>query len=349
MKVDELIRADAEVIAKSDIDWDTLTGKTVLISGATGYVSQYVVHALMMRNELKNSDIKVIAMCRSKEKADARFSQYYDSANFRLLIQDIFDEVNIEDGIDYIIHTASPAGLVVSNRNPVETFKVNVMGCDNLLALAEKKRAQVLLFSSVDVYGKGLEGRFIESTLGQLDTTDIRNVYAYGKRAAENLAICYTQRGVSVKIVRPSQIMGGGIALNDGRIHIDFISQILDNNKIILKGDGSPVRSFIYMTDAITGILTVLTKGESGQAYNVCNEDGELSVLDFAKVMAACVKQQVDIDFNMETRKNNAEVKHAISVVTASSVKLRSLGWRPIVSTEEACKKMLSYYGVETK
>ena len=235
-----------------------------------------------------------------------------------------------------------------SNINPVETFKVNVLGCDNLLMLAEKKKAEFLLFSSVDVYGKIGEKRFVESQLGFLDTMDVRNVYAYSKRASENLCVCYRQRGVRVKIVRPTQIMGGGVALDDGRIHIDFISQILNQHRIVLKGDGSQVRSFLYMTDAITGILTVLTDGEDGQTYNVSNEDAEASVWEFARIMSSCAKEQIDIERSMEADKYDVEVEHAVSYVTASSEKLRSLGWMPRISLEDACKNMMNYYGIET-
>ena len=142
--------------------------------------------------------------------------------------------------------------------------------------------------------------------------------------------------------------MGGGIALDDGRIHIDFISQILNQHRIMLKGDGSPVRSFLYMTDAITGILTVLTDGQDGQVYNISNEDAEVSVLEFARIISSCAKEQIDIERSMETDKYDVEVKHAVSYVTASSEKLRSLGWMPRISLEDACKNMMHYYGIET-
>lgn len=349
MQMEDLINQDSEIIANSDINWAKINQKTVLISGATGYVTQYIIHAFLKRNDLYGSGIKVIAFCRNKIKADERFSQYYNRPDFELLIQDIYKRLEIEEDIHYIIHAASPAGVVTSNINPVETFKVNVFGCDNLLTLAEKKKAEFLLFSSVDIYGRVEEGRLTESQIGALDTTDIRNVYAYAKRASENLCICYTQRGVRVKIVRPTQIMGGGISQDDGRIHIDFISQILREHKIVLKGDGSPVRSFIYITDAIIGILTVLTNGEIGQAYNVCNENAEVSVLEFARIMAGCAKEKIGIEFDMEARKKNVEVKHALSIVTASSEKLRALGWNPHVPIEEACRKMMTYYGIEIK
>ena len=344
----QLIDEDSEVIANSDIDWGVLKNKTILVSGATGYVTQFLIQAMLKKNDLGDTNIKIIALCRSQAKADERFGEYYGRKDFELLVCDIQEEILVEQPIDFIIHTASPAGLVNSNKDPVETFKVNVWGADNLLRLAEKKQAEFLLFSSVDIYGKMGNSRFVESELGHLDTTDIRNVYAYGKRAAENLAVCYMSRGVTIKIVRPTQIMGGGIDLADGRIHIDFISQLIKNRKIVLKGDGTPIRSFIYMTDAITGILTVMTKGENGNAYNICNEDAEASVLAFAQIMADSCKEKAEIAFNYETRKKDKEVLHAVSVVTASSEKLRGLGWRPKVSIAEACRKMLAYYDVET-
>ena len=348
MKNKSLIDKDSEIIANSNIDWSLLENKTILVSGATGYVTQFLIHAILQKNDMAQTNIKIIALCRNKSKADCRFSDYYGRKDFELLIKDIQSEIVVEQKIDFIIHAASPAGLVISNKNPVETFKVNVFGADNLLQLAEKKQAEFLLVSSVDIYGRGVDSRFVESKLGYLDTTDIRNVYACAKRAAENLAVCYMSRGVKVKIVRPTQIMGGGIALDDGRLHIDFISQILKNKKIVLKGDGTPIRSFIYVTDAIIGILTVMIKGENGNAYNICNEGAEVSVLEFANIMANSCKDVVNIEFNYETRKSDKEVLHAISVVTASSEKLRMLGWKPQISIEKACKKMLAYYDVKT-
>ncbi len=340
----ELYDKDARIIANSDIDWNILVNKTILISGATGYVPQYFVHAFMKKNDMNNTNIKVIAFCRNKSKADDRFKDYYGRNDFELLIGDIFGSINIDTKIDYIIHGASPAGLVKSNINPVDTFKVNVFGADNLLQLAEKNHAEFILLSSVDVYGKGNGERFTEDKLETLDTLDIRNVYSYGKRAAENLAVCYMSKGVTVKIVRPTQIMGGGVELDDGRLHIDFISQMLSNNRIVLKGDGSPVRSFIYVTDAITAILLVMTKGLNGNAYNISNEALECSVLELAEIMAGQSDNHVEVAFNYATRNSDKEVLHAVSVVTAASTKIRELGFVPKISLEEACKKMINYY-----
>lgn len=346
----KMLSLDAEEIAKSDIDWDKLAGKTILISGATGYVPQYIVHGIMKHNDLYGSNIKLIALCRSREKSELRFSDYLERSDFTLLIQNITAKVEYDGPIHYILHAASPAGIINSNKDPLTTFKVNVDGCSMLLDLAEKKNASFLLFSSVDVYGRNEGGeRFTEDYSGALDPLNPRNIYASAKRASEALCMCYAERGVNAKIVRPTQIMAGGIPLDDGRLHIDFISQIINGNKIVLKGDGSPIRSFIYITDAITGILTVLINGKSGNAYNISNIDAEASVLEFAKAMADCAAENVEISYNMATRNNDPAVKHAVSVVTANSDKLCSLGWKPKVSLIEACRKMMQYYNIDVK
>lgn len=341
---------DAAAIARSEIDWKKFHGKTVLVAGASGYVPQYFVHGFLARNNLYGEQIQVIALCRNEEKAKRRFGAYLDREDFQLLIGDVLNEEQIPTHVDYIIDAASPAGVKISNEKPVATFEANVLGCRNLLRLAQRDGAELLYLSSIDIYGKLEEERFVENRTGILEPLDVRNVYASAKRAAESLCVCYSQGGAVSRIVRPSQIMGGGIALDDGRLHIDFISQLLKGGRIVLKGDGTPVRSFIYVTDAIIGMLYVMTKGKNGEAYNVCMEEGEASVYELAQLMAAQMKgSQAEISFNLETRKHDPAVKHAVSRVCGSSEKLRGLGWSPSISLTETCRRMMKYYGLELR
>ncbi|MCM1268983.1 MAG: NAD(P)-dependent oxidoreductase, partial [Bacteroidales bacterium] len=230
----------------------------------------------------------------------------------------------------------------------VATFDANVTGCRNLLEFARVKHAELLFLSSVDVYGKySCKERLREEKLGELDSLNTRNVYSCAKRAAETLCACYSDSGVPCKIVRPSQILAGGIGLDDGRLHIDFIAQMLKGDEIVLKGDGSPRRSFLYVTDAIIGMLTVLLEGESGAAYNVCTEDGEASVLELAQTMASLVTdRKVRISYDMEARAKDPAVTNVVSAVCGSSDKIAALGWKANVSLTEACKRMMTYYGV---
>ncbi|MCI8550078.1 MAG: NAD-dependent epimerase/dehydratase family protein [Lachnospiraceae bacterium] len=345
--MNRILKEDAKVIAQTLVNWEKFHNKTILIAGANGYVPQHFVHGFLMRNTLYQENIHVVALCRNERKAKERFGEYLDRKDFTLVIGDVLEEMKFEKKLDFIIDAASPAGVKASNENPVATFEANVMGCGNLLKLAQYHHAEFLYLSSVDIYGKKEEERFIEDRPGILDSLDVRNVYAEAKRAAENLCVCYGQKGVVCKIVRPGQIMGGGIAPGDGRLHIDFISQILKTDKIILKGDGTPVRTFIYITDAIAGMLSVMDRGNAGEAYNICAETGETSVLGLARLMAGQVKSRnISVEFNEETRKTDPAVRHAVSRVCASSEKLRGLGWNPQISLEESCRRMMDYYQV---
>ena len=342
-----IIQEDAQAIANSDLYWDKLNGKTVLISGANGYVPSYFVHAFIARNDMYNEKIKVIALCRNEKKAEVRFSEYLERDDFKLLIQDVCEPIVLNEEVHFFIHAASPAGVRISNIDPVATFYANVLGCKQMLELSKKNKTEgFLLLSSIDVYGKPeTKRRFIESDNFMLDSLNPRNVYACAKRAAESLCTCYyVQYKTPVIIARPSQIMGPGIALDDGRLHADFISQMLTRDTIILKSDGTAVRTFIYITDAVIGMLVALTKGVYGEAYNVADENGELSVFGIAQLMASLeTEKKVDVVFDYEKR-NAPEVTHALSVVTADAGKLRLLGWQPKYIPKETAERTLRYF-----
>jgi nucleoside-diphosphate-sugar epimerase len=277
---------------------------------------------------------------------------YADRADFSFLFQDVCQPTPYQGEIHYFIHAASPAGIKERHADPVATFMANVQGCANMLKLALHNPCQgFLLLSSVDVYGKmpGAD-RLKESDCGTLDTINPRNAYANGKRAAESLcAACFAKHKLPIKIVRPFQIVGPGLKLDDGRLHIDFIAQMLAGDKIVLKGDGTAKRTFLYMTDAISGMLTVLSMGVPGEVYNVVDESGEASVMELARLMAALVAdRKIAVAFDYEQR-NTIEVTSAPSIVTGSSDKIKTLGWYPEISLRDGAKRMMKYYGLTTE
>ena len=345
----EIINEDAKQIAEAKLDWSKLEGKTVFIAGATGYVPQNFVHGLLKRNDLFDSQIKVIALCRNKEKANYRFGEYNDRKDFEIIIQDVCEPINYKGKIDYIIHAASPAGIKHSFDDYMVTYRTNVIGCDNLIQLANQNKAVILFISSIDIYGKSENiKRFEEDMIGFINPLDDRAIYANAKRACETFCLAYAKNGGKSVIVRPSQILGNGIPLDDGRLHIDFINQMLKGNKITLKGDGAPIRSFIYVVDAITGILTAMLNGNSGEAYNIMDERNELSVLQLAELMASQIKdRKILIEYDMESRKNNPEVTKVVNVVCGCSEKIKDLGWKPLYDAKTACHRMMEFYGLE--
>lgn len=350
--MNKIISEDVINIIEDRLPFNNFYGKTVLISGANGYVPAYFVHAFIALNKYKDAGIRILALCRNKERAEDRFSEYMDRDDFELVVQDVCEPIDISEEINIFIHAASPAGIKKRHEDPVNTFLSNVRGAENMLELAGKNPCDYFLFlSSVDVYGRmNNNDRLKESDSGYLDPLNIRNVYSCSKRAAESLCKAYQVKyNLPIYIVRPFQIMGPGPELNDGRLHIDFISQILGKKQIILKSDGTAVRSFMYISDAIKAMFYVMLKGNPGEAYNIVSETGEASVKELADLMAENVDgQDITVKFDYEQRET-IEVTGALSIVTGDSTKIRSLGWTCNLALAEGSVRMMEFYGISCR
>ncbi|MBO6209663.1 MAG: NAD-dependent epimerase/dehydratase family protein, partial [Schwartzia sp.] len=150
-----IIHDDAMRIISEGIPFEKLYGKTVLISGANGYVPAYFVHTFVALNDYKNANIHIIALCRSRERAESRFSEYMGRDDFEILLQDVCERIDAGRDIHIFVHAASPAGIRKRHENPVNTFLANVKGAENMLELAKRNPCEYFLFlSSVDIYGK---------------------------------------------------------------------------------------------------------------------------------------------------------------------------------------------------
>ncbi len=349
--MDKIIYDDVRTILSSDIPFERFYGKTILISGANGYVPAYFVHTFLALNDDRGANTKVLALCRNGKKAKSRFSGYIGRKDFKIIVQDVCDPIEVGEVVHAYIHAASPAGVEKRYEDPVNTFLANVKGAENMLDSAVDNPCEYFLFlSSVDVYGR-VEGcqRLREDACGCLDPLDMRNVYSCGKRAAETLCKAYQVKyNLPLFIVRPVQIIGPGLELDDGRLHIDFISQMLKGDNITLKSDGMALRAFMYITDAITAMLTIMFKGKSGEAYNVVCESGEASVRGLADIMASAVRDRdIKIVYDYGQR-DSIEVKGALPSVVGDSSKLAGLGWKPKLSLSEGASRMVAYYGLST-
>lgn len=343
--ISSIIREDIETILEEDLPWEKFKGKTILITGANGFLPAYLSYVFIYLNKLKNYHINLILLCRNKDRAETKFNDYLNS-NVQLLIHDVNQPIIIDQNIDVIIHAASQASPKFYGVDPVGTINANIIGTSNLLKLGcEKKCENFLYFSSSEVYGisNNYGNPISENDYGFLDPTNVRACYGEGKRAGETLCVSWMhQYGVPVKIVRPFHTYGPGMDLSDGRVYADFISDIVNSRDIVMKSDGLAVRAFCYLKDATLGFLYILLKGQNGQAYNLGNISGQSSIIDLAEKVVALFPEKKLKLIKKEADQNY--IKSLVNINLPNAAKLCNLGWSPTTSIDNGFKRtVLSY------
>ena len=251
-----------------------LNNKTILITGSNGFLGKAFVSRLSANSKLVLLDNFIVPnkICNVENNIFIQGS-----------VNKLPEELK-QYKFDYIINAAGIASPHWYNKFQLETLEINLDGTRNILNLAKDNNAEVLVFSSSEVYGTPLEGNVPtkESYIGQVPTLTKRSAYDIGKLVTETLSYIYHNEGVNVKIVRPFNFVGPGLSANDGRVLPNFISKVLKDEDLIIYGDGNQTRTFCHITDAIEGCLKVLTNGKSGEAYNIGNSNNEISMLNFA-------------------------------------------------------------------
>ena len=342
-----MILEDFNQIKNSSIDWNRFANKTILITGANGFLPAYMVETLLLLNNdiLKYSPCKVIALVRNEKHTKERFSNYLSDENLKIIVQDVANQININEKIDYIIHAASPASPKYYNIDPVGVIMPNVLGTKNTLELARKNNIEgYLYFSSGEVYGQLNDGEVInEDKYGYLDPTTVRACYGESKRMGENLCVSYGhQYNIPVKIVRPFHTYGPGMKLDDGRVFADFVKNIVNNEDIEMKSDGSATRAFCYLADATVGFFKILLEGKNNNAYNLANSNGVISIKDLATELVNMFPEKGLKAIFAEQNKDYLQ-----SPVKGNSVdtsKLESLDWKATTTIRDGFKKTIRSY-----
>ena len=344
-----IILKDMQSIAETNRFLELLKNKTLLISGANGFLPAYMVQFLLYLNTNQNAGIKVIALVRNLEKAKTRFKEFLLEPGLKFLVQDVTSPIEISETIHFIVHAASQASPKFYGIDPVGTCLANTQGTINMLNLAKEKKVESFLyFSSGEVYGTvdDSEIPISEDTIGKVDPLNLRSCYAESKRAGENMSICwFHQFGVPAKIVRPFHTYGPGLSLDDGRIFADFISDVVHGRNIQLKSDGSATRGFCYLADATVGFFAALLLGKNGEAYNI-GGSREISMKDLADIMSGLFpEKKLKVIRTQQT--NNDYLASKFSRVVPSISKAKDhLNWEPQISVEEGFRRaVLSFEG----
>lgn len=317
------------------IDTDELSGKTFLVTGATGMVGVMLIDVLM-----KLPHTKVIAVGRSKAKAQNRLGEYYDNSNFNFIEQDVQVPFSEDLKVDYIIPLASNTHPMAYSQYPIETMLINIEGARNALDLAVSSNATVIYPSSVEIYGNSEEGHFfVENSNGKLNLANSRACYTESKRSCEALCQSYkSERNVKIKIVRLCRIFGPTMLMSDTKASSQFIIKAINNEDIVLKSEGNQYFSYIYVVDAVAAILYVLLKGQDGEAYNISNLDTNVHLKDFANQCALYNNRKVLFDLPSEAEKKGFSIASTAILVNN---KLLSLGFDSKYNFEDAIRRTI--------
>ena len=346
--VKKSVYADLLEIASSNADWEKLKNSTVLITGAAGFIGYYLVVSLLLRNDLHNDGITVLALVRNEEKAKEKFGNLLERGDLQLCVQDVTKRIKA-DRADYVIHAASQASNIQFETDPVGTINANLLGTENVLDFAKNNDAKAtLIVSSLKVYGilYGEKQTISEEDIGYLDFTSYKNCYAMGKRASETLAASYYKEcGMNIKLARPSYIYGAS-SLDDDRVWAQFIANIVRGQDILLKSNGAANRSFCYVSDTVTALLFVLLNGENVFPYNISNEASNTTIRNFAKT--ACeVFPERNLQLVFANPQDAQEPRTILSPLTQvpeilCNARLKALGWEPKVNLCEGIRRSVA-------
>lgn len=339
----ELYKEDIKLVGNKNYPWEKLKDKTVLISGATGLLGSFLVDVIKYRNQNHQMNCKVYVVCRNAERAKERFGANND------LIDIISTDINLPlndiktDRIDYIIHMASNTHPADYANDPIGTVLTNVIGTKNMLDVACKYNAKRCLFcSSVEVYGenRGDVKIFDEQYCGYIDSNTLRAGYPESKRCGEALCQAYIkQKTLDIVIARIARVYGPTVLSGDTKAVSQFIAKGVSSQNIVLKSQGTQYYSYIYVADAVSGLLTVLFNGMNGEAYNIADNASDIMLKDLAELIADTVGTEVVFELPDETE--IAGFSKA-TLARMDNAKIESIGWEANYNIEQGIKRTLS-------
>ncbi len=340
-----LYMEDVRRTAALPLPWEKLAGRRLLLSGGTGLLGSFLVDVLMTRSRLDGLGLRVTALGRSAGRASRRFEGSGYGEDFTFLAHDIRErlpESAAEEG-SIILHLASNTHPLQYSTDPVGTITTNILGLMHMLEAADRCHAARFAFaSSNEIYGenRGDTEFFREDSLGYIDCNTMRAGYPESKRCGEALCQAFrAQKGLEVVIPRFTRSYGPTMLDTDTKAISQFIRKGVAGEDIVLKSAGTQFYSYTYAADAVSGLLTVLLKGEDGEAYNIAEEHSDITLRDLAGLIAGISGGRVVFETP------DALEKAGYSTATKARLdgsKLAALGWKPAYDIEKGIRRTIS-------
>ena len=300
-----------------------------LVTGGSGFLGSHLCKKLLDNGE------EVICLDNFFTGRKENLKLCFQSTNFELIRHDITEPIKIE--VDKIWHLACPASPIHYQFNPIKTTKTSFMGTYNMLGLAKRVGAKILLASTSEVYGDPEEHPQTESYKGSVNTTGIRSCYDEGKRIAETLCSDYKRmHQVDIRIMRIFNTYGPHMRLDDGRVISNFIIQALRNEKITIYGDGKQTRSFCYVDDLING-MTLLMNSNYKNPINIGNPN-EFSIKQLGYLVKDLINPNLEFEFKKIPQDDPKQRKPSIQLAK------EILKWEPQTDLKEGLIKTINWF-----
>lgn len=321
---------DVKYVADLDLPWEKLQHKSIMISGATGLIGSMLIDVIMKKN-LDGLNCTVYALGRSKNRMKARFEYCFENSLFQFVEYDVNKKLiwNEMNQVDYVLHFASNTHPMQYATDPIGTITTNIIGVQNLLDFSVEHNVTRFVFaSSNEIYGenRGDVEKFNEEYCGYINCNTMRAGYPESKRCGEALCQAYkAQKNLDIVIPRLTRSYGPTLLNTDTKALSQFLHNGVAGENIVLKSAGIQYYSYLYVMDSVSGALTVLLKGESGNAYNIADAASDIMLKDLAAIIAKYVGKKVvfEIPEDVESAGYSRATKARID-----ARKLQQLGWK---------------------
>jgi UDP-glucuronate decarboxylase len=301
----------------------------ILVTGGAGFIGSHLIDRLIKEGH------DVICLDNFYTGAKRNIHKWANHPQFEAIRHDITEPIRLE--VDRIYHLACPASPVHYQYNPIKTVKVSFLGTLNMLGLAKRVKARILLASTSEVYGDPNVHPQTEEYHGNVNPIGIRSCYDEGKRIAETLAFDYhRQHDVEIRVARIFNTYGPRMLENDGRVVSNFIAQSLQGKALTVYGDGNQTRSFCYVSDLVDGLMKLMESDRTGP-INLGNPE-EYTILELAQKVRDKIAPEREIIFKPLPQDDPKQRKPDITKAT------NWLGWQPTISLETGLTETIAEF-----
>ena len=302
-----------------------------LVTGGAGFLGSHLCERLL------NDGYSVICVDNYYSSTKENIAHLLDNPRFEVIRHDVTFPLYIE--VDEIYHLACPASPIHYQRDPVQTTKTAVHGSINMLGLAKRTGAKILLTSTSEIYGDPLVHPQTEDYWGNVNPIGPRACYDEGKRAAETLFFDYhRQHNLKIKVVRLFNTYGPRMHPHDGRVVSNFVVSALTGKPITIYGEGQQTRSFCYVDDLIDGLIAMMNSADEVTGPINLGNPGEFTIAE----LAAEVIKQTGVNPGIEylPLPQDDPTRRQPDITRAK----QTLGWEPTIELKEGLAKTIDYF-----